>query len=153
MKRISLLFLLSFISISAWSQNDNNKISPVTEDKSVEPADTNKVYQVAEVNAEFPGGQTAFLEYLRTSIKYPVLEKEKDQQGTVYVSFIIEKDGSITNVTVVRGVKDAPGLSKEAVRVISEMPRWTPAKIAGKPVRLSMVQPIKFVLEDKSKKK
>lgn len=104
----------------------------------------------AEVMPTFEGG---FSHYLAANIKYPVFEKEHGKQGTVYVSFIIEKDGSVTNVKEAKGVPGAPGLTKEAIRVISEMPNWTPGMMNGKPVRIEMTQPIRFVLETGKKRK
>jgi protein TonB len=95
---------------------------------------------------EFPGGLEAFQKYLRDSIQYPGIEKNKGIHGTVYVSFVVGKDGTITNVKVIREVQGAPGLSAEAIRVISNMPKWTPGKFQGRPVRTEMTQPIEFIL-------
>lgn len=102
---------------------------------------------------EFPGGREAFALYLQNSVRYPQEEKMKGMQGTVYVSFIVEKDGSVTNVHAVKEVAGAPGLTEEAERVIREMPKWSPALLNGKPVRMTVTQPIKFVLQSGKKKK
>jgi protein TonB len=88
-----------------------------------------------------------FQAYLKNNIKYPVIEKEAGKQGTVYVSFVVEKDGSITNVKEAKGVPGAPGLTKEAIRVISAMPKWKPGLMNGHPVRIEMKQPVRFVLQ------
>lgn len=111
--------------------------------------DTDAVFSYAEIMAEFPGGQVAFYKYLQESIHYPAEEAKAGKQGTVYVSFVVEKDGSVSNVKILKGVADAPGLSQEAIRVITAMPKWTPGKINGKTVRVSVTQPIKFVLPAK----
>lgn len=105
-----------------------------------------QIYSYAEHLAEFPGGSSAFVEYMRTNIQYPKEAREKGQQGTVYVQFVVEKDGSISNATVVRDVPDAPELSVEAVRVILNMPKWKPATMKGKVIRVSVTQPVKFSL-------
>ncbi|MDQ3112107.1 MAG: energy transducer TonB [Bacteroidota bacterium] len=109
--------------------------------------DTAEVFSFAETMPEFPykGG---FQGYLSTHVKYPKIEKEAGKQGTVYISFVIEKDGSITNVKEAKGVPGAPGLTAEGIRVISGMPNWTPGTMDGNPVRIEMKQPIRFVLTD-----
>ncbi len=112
--------------------------------------DTNEVRTFADVMPEFPGGIS---KYLMENVKYPVIEKELNKQGTVYISFVIEKDGTVSNIKEAKGVAGAPGLTKEAIRVISGMPKWKPAMQNGKPVRIEMVQPVKFVLVGKGKNK
>ncbi len=114
--------------------------------------DTNEVFTFAEVMPVFPGGQPAFQKYLQDNITYPSAEKKAGKQGTVYVQFVIEPDGSIANVKVVKGIPDAPGLSQEAIRVISEMPKWTPGEMNGKKVPVVMTQPIRFILQDNTPK-
>lgn len=89
------------------------------------------MFQFAEKAATFPGGEQAFFKYLQENIHYPLIEKENGKQGTVFVNFVVEKDGSISNVTCVKGVPGAPGLGKEACRVIAAMPKWTPGEIGG----------------------
>lgn len=116
-------------------------------------SDTNAVFSYAEQMPQFPGGQAAFFKFLQDSIRYPIIEKENGLQGTVYVSFVVEKDGSITSIQTVKGVPGAPGLSREAERVIGLMPKWTPGKLNGKPVRVNITQPIKFVLPADTPKK
>ncbi len=112
--------------------------------------DTNKVLTFAEVMPDFPGG---FNKYLAEHIKYPAVEKAAKKQGTVYISFVIEKDGTVTNVREAKGVEGAPGLTKEAIRVISNMPKWKPGTMNGKPVCIEMKQPIRFVLDTKVPKR
>lgn len=113
---------------------------------SVAIANDTTAYAFAEIMPRFHGGGTAFSDYLAQNTKYPQEEKKARKQGTVYVQFVVEKDGSVTNVKLIRGVPDAPGLGAEAVRVVSESPKWNPALMNGKPVRCSMTIPIKFAL-------
>jgi TonB family protein len=111
-----------------------------------DPAEVaNDVFSFAERMPEFPGN--GFNKYLQDSLRYPAAEKEAGLQGTVYVSFVIEKDGSITQVQVAKAVPNAPGLSAEAIRVISSMPPWKPGMMNGKPVRVMMTQPVRFVMK------
>jgi TonB family protein len=88
-----------------------------------------------------------FQKYLRDSIHYPAAEKQKGLQGTVYISFMVEADGSITNVHAVKEVPGAPGFSSEAIRVLSNMPAWKPAKENEKAIRTEFTQPIRFTLD------
>ena len=94
---------------------------------------------------EFPGGSAELLKYLSTHIKYPTMSQEMGSQGRVIVQFVVDKDGSITNPTVVRGV-DAY-LEKEAIRVISGMPKWKPGVQNGKKVRVKYTVPVVFRLQ------
>lgn len=105
------------------------------------------VYAYAEQMPQFPGGEDAFMAYLKTNIRYPSEERVNNKQGTIIVQFVVEKDGAVTNPRVVKEVPGAPGLSAEALRVISVMPKWSPGKIGGKPVRVYVTQPISFVLQ------
>ena len=95
---------------------------------------------------EFLGGDEKLFEYLANNITYPKEAKEKGIQGKVYVQFIVEKDGSISDVKVIKGIGD--GCDKEALRAINEMPRWKPGTQKGKPVRVRYNLPINYVLTD-----
>ena len=86
-------------------------------------------------------------EYLSNNIKYPKKEQKNNITGTVYIKFIIERDGSISNVTVLKGVSGGPGLDAEAVSVISNMPKWRPGMQNGQAVRVSYNIPIRFTLQ------
>lgn len=98
-----------------------------------------------ETMPEFPGGQGALLQYLAKSIKYPVIAQENGIQGRVSCSFVVNKDGSIVDAEVIRGVD--PSLDKEALRVINSMPKWSPGKQRGKPVRVKYTVPVTFRLQ------
>ncbi len=102
------------------------------------------LFTEVEKKPSFPGGDAEMYKYLATAISYPTEAAEEGVSGRVIVSFIIEKDGTITNVKVTRGKH--PALDKEAVRVVSKMPKWIPGMIENKPVRVSYLLPINFHL-------
>ena len=104
-----------------------------------------QIFQVVEEMPEFPGGQGALLQFLAKSIKYPVIAQENGIQGRVTCSFVVNKDGSIVDAEVIRGVD--PSLDKEAIRVINTMPKWSPGKQRGKPVRVKYTVPVTFRLQ------
>ena len=106
---------------------------------------TQKVFDVVEVMPSFPGGQGALIQYLNSHVKYPVVAQENGIQGRVTISFVVERDGSITDVKVARSVD--PSLDKEAARVVSSMPRWTPGKQNGSAVRVKFNVPVVFRLQ------
>ncbi len=105
----------------------------------------NKVFDVVEQMPSFPGGQSALMEYLSKNVKYPVVAQENGVQGRVVVSFVVERDGSVTDVTVVKSVD--PSLDREAQRVISSMPKWIPGKQNGQAVRVKYNVPVSFRLQ------
>lgn len=121
-------------------------IQAPVEVKEEEPEeDVNTVFVVVETMPEFPGGQQALFKYLNESVKYPVIAQENNIQGRVIVQFVVERDGSVTDVQVVRSVD--PSLDKEAKRVISSMPKWSPGKQRGKAVRVKYTVPVNFKLQ------
>ena len=105
----------------------------------------NKVFDIVEQQPLFPGGPAALMKYLSENTKYPVVAQENGVQGRVTVQFVVEKDGSISDVHVLRGVD--PSLDKEAVRVVKSMPRWTPGKQNGITVRVNYRVPVLFRLQ------
>lgn len=104
-----------------------------------------KVFDVVEVMPSFPGGQGALFEWLSKNIKYPVVAEENGVQGRVIVTFVVERNGSITDVQVVKSVD--PSLDKEAVRVVKAMPHWIPGKQNGSAVRVKFTVPVTFRLQ------
>lgn len=112
--------------------------------KETEAEDSNKIYDKVEVMPEYPGGAAAFMRYLAQNVKYPTVAQENGTQGIVVVQFVVDADGSVTNAHVITSVD--PYLDEEALRVIKSMPRWTPGKLNGKPVRVKYTTPIKFRL-------
>lgn len=103
-----------------------------------------EIILVPDVSPEFPGGLSAMYKFLKDNIIYPPMAKEANITGTVHLSFVIEKDGSVTNIRVLRDVKG--GLTEEAVRVIQIMPNWKPGWKGGVPVRTLFSMPVKFDL-------
>ncbi|MBQ8530378.1 MAG: energy transducer TonB [Parabacteroides sp.] len=104
-----------------------------------------QIFTVVEKMPEFPGGMAALMKYLANAIKYPVIAQENGIQGRVSCSFVINKDGSIVDAVVLRGVD--PSLDKEALRVINAMPKWKPGEQRGKPVRVKYTVPVTFRLQ------
>ena len=109
------------------------------------PEVSNKVFDVVEEMPSFPGGQGALMSYLSSNIKYPVVAQENGVQGRVIVAFVVERDGSITDVKVARSVD--PSLDREAQRVVKSMPKWKPGKQNGSAVRVKYTVPVVFRLQ------
>ncbi len=135
-------------SISIDSEDDKNKVlevisAPVA--APIEEPDDQVVFQVVETMPSFPGGENALFAFLSQNVKYPVIAQENGIQGRVICQFVINKDGSIVEVEVVRSV-DA-SLDREAIRVIKSMPKWTPGKQRGKSVRVKYTLPVNFKLQ------
>jgi protein TonB len=101
-----------------------------------------EVYQ--EVAPGYPGGDEARIKYLRENLKYPQLARESNIDGTVFIEFVVERDGSISKPTIKRDI--GGGCGEEALRVVKAMPKWTPGKQRSKPVRTQFILPIKFTL-------
>jgi protein TonB len=104
-----------------------------------------EIFKVVEEMPEFPGGAAKMMEFIQKNIKYPMIARESDIQGRVFVNFVVEPDGSITNVTVMRGI--GGGCDEEALRVVQSMPNWKPGKQRGSAVRCSFTVPIIFKLQ------
>lgn len=132
--------------LDAEDQSENKVIENITDIGTYEGEDTGEteVFHVVEDMPSFPGGNVS--KWIAKNVKYPVLAMENGIQGKVFIQFVIERDGSITDVKVARGV-DA-SLDKEAVRVVQSMPKWKPGKQRGKPVRVAYTLPINFQLSN-----
>ena len=111
----------------------------------VEEVDENQIYDIVEENPRFPGGEEACMKWLSDNIKYPPICVEQGIQGRVYAQFVVNKDGSIVDIKIVRSPD--PYLSKEAERVLKMMPKWSPGKQRGKPVRVKFSLPVMFRLQ------
>ena len=109
------------------------------------PEVATKVFDVVEEMPSFPGGNGALMSYLNSNVKYPVVAQENGVQGRVIISFVVERDGSISDVKVARSVD--PSLDREAQRVVKSMPRWTPGKQNGQTVRVKYTVPVVFRLQ------
>jgi periplasmic protein TonB len=116
------------------------KIQPVEEEKE----DPNQIFLVVEETAAPIGGMPAFYEFVGKKLKYPAQARRMGVEGKVFVEFVIERDGSITDVKAIKGI--GAGCDEEAVRVLQSAPKWKPGKQRGKPVRQRMVLPIAFKL-------
>lgn len=168
-KALLILFYIGGITMV------NAQVEPPLPPPPSEDGRPKEVFTVVDEMPEFPGGQDAMYKYLSTNTNYPILARDCDCQGRVFVSFVVDKDGAITDAVVVKGAPkcgtkscvDATGvvvpcdgneakqtwtcdmselLDKEALRVIKSMPNWKPGKINGKPVKVKYTLPIKFTL-------
>ena len=108
-------------------------------------AEQNKVFDVVEQQPQFPGGMGALNQWLGSNIKYPAMAAENGIEGRVIVQFVVERDGSVSGVHVVRGVDSS--LDKEATRVVAQMPKWIPGKQNGSAVRVKYTVPVTFRLQ------
>ena len=104
-----------------------------------------EIFKVVEEMPEFPGGAAKMMEYIQKNIKYPMMARESDIQGRVFVNFVVEPNGEISNVEVLRGI--GGGCDEEAVRVVRSMPNWKPGKQRGSAVRCAFTVPIIFKLQ------
>ena len=120
-------------------------VAPVIVAAEEEEEEEAKVFFIVEDMPEFPGGELALRKYIANAIKYPVIAQENGIQGKVYVTFVVDKDGGISDARIARGVD--PSLDKEALRVVNTLPKWKPGMQRGKPVRVSYTVPINFVLQ------
>ena len=138
-------------AIGAFTVEGNDETAEVkhVEEKIAEPEpvkeEETKVFDVVEQMPSFPGGPSALMQYLSSNIKYPVVAEENGVQGRVVCTFVVEKDGSITDVRVVKSVD--PSLDKEAMRVVKGMPKWIPGKQNGSAVRVKYTVPVTFRLQ------
>lgn len=110
-----------------------------------EESDEGEIFEVVEQEPQFPGGYNALTAWLYKNLKYPSVAQENGIQGRVMVSFVVNKDGSIVDPKIIRSVD--PSLDKEAIRVVSSMPKWTPGKQRGKTVRVKYSLPVTFRLQ------
>jgi periplasmic protein TonB len=117
---------------------------PPVEVKTEEKRVDEEIFLIPDVMPEFPGGINVMYKFLRDNLIYPQLAKETGITGTVYLSFVVEKDGRVTDIRVQRGAEG--GLTEEAIRVIQLMPNWKPGWKGGVPVRTQFSMPVKFDL-------
>ena len=137
-------------ALDVKGNSDKGEIMKVTERVADEPVAPKpevekKIFEVVEQQPSFPGGQGALMSYLNSHINYPAVAQENGVQGRVIVQFVVEPDGSISQVKVARGVD--PSLDKEAARVVNGMPKWIPGKQNGQAVRVRFTLPVQFRLQ------
>lgn len=130
---------LKYDELVNWNPNEESEIVPTTNDNTIKNIDS------VDEKPSFPGGESAMKSYLNSNVKYPAVAQENGVQGRVIVESIIEKDGSMSDVKVIRSVD--PSLDREALRVVKAMPKWTPAKLKGIPVRTKCTTPVVFRLQ------
>jgi protein TonB len=137
MKKLTLILvtLLMTVSYATAQEEDNN--------------DAEDAVYTPEKRPEFPGGDQALFKFLSSNLKYPSDAKKEDIQGRVICQFVVDKDGSVTDIQVLRSVY--PSLDREAVRVISIMPKWEPGEQRGKKVKCKFTMPIVFKLSTPKK--
>lgn len=137
--------LFEIESIEADANTEIQVFSQVEEAPTIEEfADPNELFVIVEQQPEFPGGMNALMAYLAKSIRYPAFEAENGIQGRVTLSFVVERDGNISDIQEMRSPSE--GLTKEARRVVQNMPKWQPGKQRGKAVRVKFMLPITFRL-------
>jgi protein TonB len=128
MKKLFLIvFFMAFVSVNAYSQSKEQD---------------DAVYSMVSEQPSFPGGMQKMMKFISENRKYPAEAKAKDIHGKVIVAFVVERDGSLSDVKIRRGI--GYGCDEEAIRVIKSMPKWTPGKQNGKAVRVSMMLPVSF---------
>ena len=132
------------IEIDAETDDDEEIEEQVIQEDEQEDEKEDEIFVFVEDQPTFPGGDEARIKYLQDNIHYPEMAKESGIQGTVYVTFVVEKDGRISNVKILRGI--GGGCDEEAVRIIKNMPKWKPGKQRGRAVRAQFNMPIRFVL-------
>ena len=159
MKRTALFFALSLMaSVVVNAQSKDNPVVVISSESvehdygdrvviyhvQKEDSGNNGIFQVVELLPEFPGGMAELMKYLQKNLRYPQICKEQGVQGRVFLQFVVNTDSTISNIEVVKSVN--PHLDKEALRVISSMPKWVPGRQYGKPVRARFILPITFRL-------
>lgn len=127
-----LLLITFFIATASFAQTDTTA--------------KEEVLMLSEIMPVFPGGEGEMMKFIQQNISYPMAEARAGISGTCFTTFVVEKDGSISNIKLLRGVKNGPGLDKEALRVVSVMPKWNPGKQNGKEVSVQLNLPIKFTM-------
>ncbi len=136
---------LELETTEADEKTEINVVPIVIQTEKEEEKEESPIFYVVEEMPEFPGGEMALRKFIANAIKYPVIAQENGIQGKVYVSFVVGKDGNVSDAKVIRGID--PSLDKEALRVVNSLPRWKPGKQRGEPVRVSFSVPISFVLQ------
>jgi len=140
MKTIKLMFLVAIVLAAGFGQV-----------KAQENKSKNGVYNEVEEMPEYPGGVNALMSEIAANVKYPEEAKKNGIQGKVYVSFVVDEQGKVTNAKIERGVEAS--LDKESLRVVNGLKTWKPGKEKGKAVKVAYTIPINYALDGKSEKK
>jgi protein TonB len=147
MKLKNVLAIVGLVFVGAVNAQEGGVPVPPPPPKPVVAAE---VVDFPDVEAEFPGGINAMKKFIGDNVQYPIGAIEQGIEGNVYVTFVVEKDGAITGINIMRGT-ESPELNKEAIRLIESMPKWKPGEVKNTPVRCRLRLPISFTL-DKLKK-
>lgn len=139
MKKVVVLLVLALVGLVASAQVIDTSVT--------ESSDVDEVFVFVEESPEFPGGMDSLYAFLGANVHYPAEAKKDSIEGYVYVRFVVEKDGSVYNIKVLREI--GGGCGEEVVRVTKMKPKWQPAKQRDKPVRCEFTLPVKFSLEKK----
>ena len=134
---------ISIADVKGTDETNGIDVATLEENKDITQETDEEVYSAVDQMPEFPGGELALRQWIAFNVRYPKIAADKGIQGKVYINFVVDKDGGISNVRVVHGVD--PLLDQEALRVINNLPRWNPGLQGGKPVRVSYTVPINFV--------
>lgn len=122
----------------------DEKVGPKVMEGVTEASDEKTIFITTEVNPSFPGGEAAFGKFLQNHIRYPAIAKENGVQGRAFIQFVVERDGSLTDMKILRD--PGSGLGEEAVRVLKSSPHWSPGIQNGRPVRVQYTVPVNFSL-------
>lgn len=135
-----ILSVLLLVPVFLFSQ------VPTAIQSSDDTKNTERIYEDVDESATFPGGAVEMMKYISANVKYPESAMDNGEEGKVFVEFVINKDGSISNVKILRGI--SKDLDNEAIRVVKNMPKWTPGLLDGEKVRSVARMPINFVLSE-----
>lgn len=141
MKYLMSLIACIFLISNAQAQNKNNR-EVIGVEAPAKPPRSTSIYTATEQTAAFPGGEKMLYKYLKDNTNYPEIAKKNGISGTVYIDFIVNVDGSIEQVKILRDI--GGGCGAEAVRMVKQMPKWRPAKNNGKAVRSYFTLPVQF---------
>lgn len=130
------------IDVEATATTEIQEFTPVVVEE--EEVEEDVIFTVVEDQPQFPGGEEARRRYLEENLRYPTMAREAGIQGTVFLTFVVEPDGSISDVRVLRGI--GGGCDEAAVRAVENMPRWEPGRQRGQPVRVQFNMPVRFIL-------
>lgn len=142
MKRFFEIFILCFLTINVFSQGDTIRIKKES---------NHEIFSVVEKAPEFPGGVFEMMRFIQDSIRYPKSAQKAGIGGKCFLKFVVNEDGTLGNIQVLKGVVSCIECDEEAVRVVKLMPKWTPAKMNGKPVKSYFNLPVNFKIINNKK--
>lgn len=136
---------ISTQTVKGTDEENGVDVSELNKNQEIASEELEKPLTVVEQQPEFPGGDAERMKFLQSKYNYPTMAREAGIQGTVYVTFVVEKNGKISNVKILRGI--GGGCDEEAIRLVKSMPDWKPGKQNGQAVRVQFNMPIKFTLQ------